>query len=146
MAKERIGKLERWILIHCYLKTVKGELPPSWDLSRMDNEFYMKALWKYDVLNHYFNLEHSDKIEGYTGPKFKDTKKYRAALVSWSRAIRSLIKKGLVQRPDKTTLLDLFHNPWGLTKKGREKAEKYLNVNSQDAELTINNKKTNPQA
>jgi hypothetical protein len=29
MAKERIGKFERWILIHCYLKTVTGELPSA---------------------------------------------------------------------------------------------------------------------
>lgn len=41
--KERIGKLERWILIHTYLKTVKGELP----------EGFKKVRW-YEKAEQYF--------------------------------------------------------------------------------------------
>jgi hypothetical protein len=30
MSANRLGKIEKWILIHCYMKTVKGKLPDTW--------------------------------------------------------------------------------------------------------------------
>jgi hypothetical protein len=76
MAKIRIGKNERWVLIHCYLKTVKREVPDDWKLPRAyclpgspctlkDSEFisYDDYFWKYlfksEILLNYFDLKYS---------------------------------------------------------------------------------------
>ena len=78
MAAERIGKLERWILIHAYLKIVKGDLPDDWKKTRgqkrgerlpenikqritealKDSPVY---LYKSEILLNYFDLKLSYK-------------------------------------------------------------------------------------
>jgi len=88
MSIQRIGKLERWILIHAYKKTVLNELPENWKFSPHRNiifedekyynteegksslfyshhqgwlEFEKSALRYYEIYTNYFNLEYSEK-------------------------------------------------------------------------------------
>lgn len=127
----RLGKLEKWILIHCYLKTIEKEVLISWNKPRMFSEKIKgekegKYLWKSEILLNYFpNLRLSAKIAAsYTREKFEATKEYRQALVTLSRTFRQLEAKSLV-------------NIWcvvgstgiSLTHAGIEKATELLNVN-----------------
>jgi hypothetical protein len=88
MATERLGKIEKWILRHAYLKTVKHQLPEGWkipgrvghrlerlkelgepcDLSAVlygrDLQLFWDHLFKSEVLLNYFNLKRS----GYKTP------------------------------------------------------------------------------
>ncbi len=100
MSRERIGKVERWILTRCYLKTVKGELPYDWiypryhpeedmgysyviehryEQSQGDEPSYKeidsRMLSKPEVLLNYFKLEISDR-----NPRFKDDPEMGAQL------------------------------------------------------------------
>ena len=64
MAKERIGKIQRWILIYSYKKTVKRQLPDDWKLpyriqSDQFDEPFWKHLYKSEVMLNYFELEPS---------------------------------------------------------------------------------------
>lgn len=83
--RERIGKNERWILVHCYLKTVKRELPPEWQLPpgycaddvpttepcplaeagkwQLKVSDFWDWLFKSEVLLNYFGLEIADHKE-----------------------------------------------------------------------------------
>jgi len=64
MAKERIGKIQRWILIYSYKKTVKRQLPDDWKLpyriqSDQFDEPFWKHLYKSEVMLNYFEIEPS---------------------------------------------------------------------------------------
>jgi hypothetical protein len=166
MSDNRIGKLENWILIHCYLKTIKKELPNTWkkprhydyskeirirNLNSSDEsikksaEFDLKTLesylFKYDILLNYFNLQLSYK-EGFWSEyneKFKDTREYRSALASLSRTLKNLVDKDLIS----WWYNDFFRwKGYKLTDKGILKTESILNVNNRKTQPTINiNKK-----
>jgi len=140
MAKERTGKLEKWILIHAYKKTVLHELPENWQYPRLykysqddDKEFYNNHFLKVDLLN-YFDLSLSFRLpkEDYylkwrpkpLEEKFENTKEYRSALVSCSRTIEKMDKeeKGLIETDcsseyENTTMrqttYDLKKGGWG---------------------------------
>jgi hypothetical protein len=62
IAKERTGKVQRWILIHTYLKTTKKKLPDDWRLpnlmeSKKLDAYFWTGLYKSEVLLNYFKLE-----------------------------------------------------------------------------------------
>lgn len=132
MSKERIGKFERWILTHCYLKTVKGELPPNWKYPRCyeNTEVTKGVLWKSEVLlNHFTELKLSQrKADDISREKFEDTREYRKALVSFARVINRLDKKGYILFwVDKHTK---SLRAISLKEAGIKKAESILKVNS----------------
>ena len=117
---QRIGKLERWILINTYLKTIKDQLPIGWKYPRGINKYideiannkchplnmhsrlqtlnlFKPVLTKSEILLNYFNLpvaygEAFDKDR----ERFKDTEAYRKALVTLSRTLKRLEEKGLI--------------------------------------------------
>ena len=165
---ERIGKLEKWILIHAYKKTILHDLPEGWKYPRLykyapdnDKEFYNNHFLKVDILLNYFILQLSDRlpkeehgrqwlVKGLE-EKFRDTKEYRAALVSCTRTMRKMgeEEKGLIianTNPDcyemntmRQIKYSLNKGEWGantkgcwgytLTDKGMEQAKRILNVN-----------------
>ena len=107
--KERIGKLEKWILEHLYLKTVKGEVPELWkyprDYERHRKGGYLsysfdKYLFKSEILLNYFRkLRISKKsvhVWGDISEKFKSNKAYSTALSSYSRTVNRLEEKGYI--------------------------------------------------
>ena len=146
MAKERTGKIERWILLHTYLKTIAHELPIKWELPRLlentSDETYWKHLFKSETLRNFFKLEFSKKIPPFESKNawadyFKgcgyenefrrkvDAKKsedrWRRALVAYTRTRNHMVKKGLVK-----TKAGVGPNTEGirLTAKGKKKAKK----------------------
>lgn len=102
MGKERIGKLERWILIHTYLKTLLLKLPENWispNGQGSDEGFDVRGLFKSEILLNYFKaLPLSSKYTPSSRhTKFAVTKEYQRALVSISRSINSLQKKQFIE-------------------------------------------------
>ena len=74
MAKERIGKIQRWILIHTYLKTTKQELPDDWkfppkmELQELGALFW-SGLFKSEVMLNYFKLTPARKKPQWVWPR-----------------------------------------------------------------------------
>ena len=107
----RIGRLERWILIHAYLKK-QDKLPEDWQRPRYYDSVYVISdyLSKAEILLNYFHLEISQKRPAFRKPKvaggddlldrehekFKTTPKYKSALVSYTRTRDQLLSKGLI--------------------------------------------------
>lgn len=131
----RIGKLERWILTHAYLKTAKHELPYGWKYPRgykteKENDRYFNFLFKSEVLLNYFkDLRLSSKEAWAFGvrEKFRTTKEYKGALASYSRTVGSMGKKDYIEvwigvDGDWTGIV--------LTDIGKRIAESFLKVNS----------------
>ena len=151
MAKERIGKNERWVLIHCYLKTVERKLPDDWKLPRTISKATMsfEFLYKSEILLNLFNLEpfkhktayyygeeyfevtgyglwENGNYKGFTAEQKKRGLKAEKARVNYSRIKRQLINKGLI----KVKRGSLNSDGIRLTNKGKLKARQLLNVNS----------------
>ena len=161
MRKTRIGKLERWILFHAYMKTVKKELPGNWKISRagqFERESFKRGLrhkenydwslfWKYlfksEILLNYFDLELSLKEPmhfNYQQEKFRVTNKYRSALASFTRITKQMKEKGLIETWYSNKG---YYNYWVgivLTGKGKEIANNLLKVNTCTLVTTVNNK------
>ena len=134
----RLGRLQIWILVHAYLKTVKRSLPEGWkspktwgrdyesvEWGRRYRRHYEDCLLKSEVLLNYYNLELSaieSKIIGQA--KFKYDRPYRNALAVLGKAMRSLKEKDLI-----TVSLwyyDFEPTTLRLTEKGRAIAEKWV--------------------
>lgn len=135
----RIGKFEKWILIRCYLKTVKRQLPEGWKMPRgfykrkqheTDFDYDWRLLFKSETLLNYFhNLQLSQKecYDSQRREKFANTREYRSALALTTRTLYKLVDKGLVSWREGQ------YASWSgrkLTDKGKEKALELLNVNS----------------
>ena len=147
MKAERIGKLERWILIHAYKKTVLHEMLEGWKYPRLyeyaqddDKDFYSNHFLKVDILLNYFTLQLSYRLpkEVYgrrwlpkpLEEKFSDTKEYRSALVSCTRTMHKMDEegKGLIETdtsPDhfatqtmRQMRYDINKGGWGANSKG----------------------------
>ena len=146
----RIGKLERWILIHAYIKTVKKELPENWKLSRKEKHLqnwikesakkgitskawdkHLKDYWTYihrsEILLNYFALDVSYKYPLYGNEKFRTTNKYKTALASLSRTLKRMEEKKKISRWYKILEKDVFIK---LEDAGKKIANNFLNVNS----------------
>ena len=127
MSEKRIGKLERWVLIHTYKKSM-NELPKGWkglekrelreskselerevdsfckgtdDIEREADEMKRTCLNKDEILLNYFdNLEISTVMDHYGGNMkecFSTTNQYKSALVILSRTIKRMTEKGLIE-------------------------------------------------
>lgn len=88
MGQQSRETTELWILTHCYLKTIKRELPENWKLPRGFNEkhisiassqarsaqkkidllntYFWKHLFKSEILLNYYNLKACDKSLDYS--------------------------------------------------------------------------------
>jgi hypothetical protein len=147
MAKDRIGKFERWILLNTYLKTIEQKLPEKWDLPRWmddyEHETYWKHLFKSEVLRNFFKLEYSEKKLtdflkntpadyfkgcGYWGDFARQVDSQRSearrnrALATYSRTKNTLVKKGFIKtKPGKGPNAEGIQ----LTAKGKKKAKKF---------------------
>jgi hypothetical protein len=135
MAKERLSKLQRWVLIHTYLKTVKGNLPSNWrepqatkfsgSYDKDEEKRFRQALFKFEILCNYFNLPFAEWAErkhlrfpwaSYFRSIGEDKKSHNQAQVTLFRSLANMEKKGLIQRDNGITL----------TKAGKNKAEEIL--------------------
>ena len=132
MSKERLGKFEKWIVTHSYLKA-KGELPANWKVPRGYADTYepRDVLWKPEILLNYFgHLRLSKRTPGKTIlEKFEDTKAYRNALTMFNRAVKRLERKKFIQvwiEKRKRTLAAV-----SLEKEGMTKAENILSASGQ---------------
>jgi len=158
MSKDRLSKLQKWILVHCYLKTIKKQLPDSWKYCRgynyvkssierrllsdydrarqcakIDKDRLENYLCRSEILLNYFNLRLSYKEPFWSGysDKFETSKEYKSALVVLSRSLKKLwgVKEG-------DGYIDCWNNGfvqwkgYSLTEKGIAKAEELLNVNT----------------
>lgn len=137
-----MGKFERWILIHTYLKTIK-QLPEDWEspvelkVRKQDVESierYKKFelyLCKSEVMLNYFDgLVLSKYFHDYelqmwdANVKFESNKDYRKAQVTFSRTTQNLVHKGLIEIKG----LHYLGQYINLTDKGRQKVECLLNI------------------
>lgn len=116
MSEIRFGRVEKWILKHAYLKTVKKDLPEGWKNiyceCRDDNlgnlNFCGNCLLKAEILANYFGdkltpsiiRKHKGFDEEYGEycwePKYQSNKNYQSALIILDRAFKSLQRKGLI--------------------------------------------------
>ena len=114
MAKERLGKFQKWVLVHAYLKVVKKELPPDWiqpqaaQQNIWDKEKYLEeysgALFKTEILANYFKLNFlNTSYSKYAKPWKslfrsigKDKKPHNNAMVTCSRSLINMAKKGFI--------------------------------------------------
>ncbi len=151
MAKERIGKNERWVLIHCYLKTIEHKLPDDWKLPRTISKATMRFefLYKSEILLNLFHLEpfrhkmayyygeeyfkatgygiwKDGEYKGFTEEQREEGLIVEKARVNYSRIKRQLTNKGLIEVKRGTLNSDGIR----LTNKGKLKARQFLNVNS----------------
>ena len=74
MAKERIGKIQRWVLIHTYQKTTEKNLPDDWKLppkteSQDLGVLFWGGLFQSEVLFNYFKLIPSRKQPRWVWPR-----------------------------------------------------------------------------
>ena len=148
MSEKRIGKLERWILIHIYKKSM-NELPKGWkeleeykpgpinkrnpwaqtaeDVADQNEEIKRTCLNKDEIfLNYFDNLELSTMVTHGGGDLkecFRTTKQYKSALVILSRTIKRMMEKGLIE------IIQGMYITWTfikLTHIGKLVAERYL--------------------
>lgn len=142
--------LERWFLIHTYLKTVEGQLPDNWQ--QFEKESLPSRLYKSEILLNYFQLERSKLLIciGYPGEHlkypqgFKTTNAYKSALASYRRSYKSLNRKGYINgyykdfRGKITKCSDWGSGSWiTLTKFGKVKAEQLINANIRRKNLML---------
>ncbi len=134
MAAERIGKLERWILIYAYKKTVLNDLPEDWKRSRyfkdmpkdntsdsVYNDKSFNVLTKPEIMLNYFHLQISYRKRpvtsfrefvriGYLSEKFVDNREYKTASASYSRTRRNMEIKNLIE--EMTFIEEVIENPY----------------------------------
>ena len=145
MAKARLSKFQKWVLIHAYLKTVKKELPPEWTPPQIDQfsmnhskkrlKEFSQALFKTEILANYFKLNFVEVTYfdwgGVKWPEFKypwssffrsigkDKKPHDNAMVTCTRSFTNMATKGLIN-----------WGPWEdritLTDAGRAKAKELI--------------------
>lgn len=102
----RLGEFERWILLSCYKKTIQHDLPEDWRRPRGHRRieaadgFHDEYLFKSEILLNWFGgLKLSEKQSFLDDviEKFKTTKAYRKALVTYRRSVNQLEGKGLIR-------------------------------------------------
>ena len=137
-----LGKTERWILIHTYLKIKHNKLSKDW--LQFKDEGLKGQLFRSEVMLNYFQLERSTHLlfNGYWSEKilkypkgFKTTKKSKSVYVSYNRTIKSLRTKGYIEtwynlRDGTSEKTEYCHSYITLTKAGKVKAKELLKVNS----------------
>ena len=135
----RIGKLERWILVHAYLKTVNHKVPSTWTYPRRyepegrkyhkQTKYHNDVLYKSEVLLNYFSKLHlSHKLSWFDeNEKFYTDKNYKSALATYTRTVKAMEAKGYIE-----VWTNVGENWTGvhLTYLGKRTAERFLNVNS----------------
>jgi hypothetical protein len=115
MSELRFGKVEKWILKHAYLKTVKKEMPDNWReiwcecIHKDKNWPCGNCLLKAEILKNYFGdkLTESSVRKNRGGsifpefewvPIYQADKSYKSALVILDRVFKSLERKGLIEK------------------------------------------------
>lgn len=102
----RLGRFEKWILSSCYKKTIHHDLPENWRrprghrLSQAGDGFHDKYLFKSEILLNFFpslSLSERQSFLDDVIEKFKTTKAYRKALVTYRRTANQLEGKGLIK-------------------------------------------------
>lgn len=135
----RLGKFEKWILINCYRKTVKNDLPPDWRTPRgyprgRPSDWHDGYLFKSEVLLNYFHgLKISQKRSWFDDviEKFVTTDEYRNALTIYRRTANSLWAKGLIKEYTSKEYTGQPGPHWTaiqLTDAGIEKAKQLLRL------------------
>jgi len=101
----RLGRFEKWLLIHCYKKTVENDLPPEWKYPKdypvgKTSEFHQGYLFKSEILLNYFpELKASGKFSWYRDvvEKFVTNADYKKALTLYRRTTNRLESKGFIK-------------------------------------------------
>jgi len=131
MARERLSKLQKWILMQTYKLEV---LHDSSVVGKANSHFHRYTV-RGDALyaNHshayrYFEpwiYEHYFQLSTKYGDSQHSLNEYNKAHVTVHRAINNMDVKGLI---DVTRYYRYKMKNWGLTEKGKSVAEKLLNV------------------
>jgi len=122
MAKERLSKLQKWILLTCYRVSI---LKNRDGLKEMDFGFLNKKeiFFQEDVLFNYFNLQKDDnKVTNLKVIHFKRTSESNKAYVTLFRSLKNLEEKGLIEN---FTPLSAYSKQIHLTDKGIELISRY---------------------
>lgn len=102
-----------------------------------EKDHWFGHLFKSEIMLNYFDLELSWKSAWSSRRvKFVDSREYRIALASTSRAMKHLQIKGYIEI-ERCSILDR-HMMLKLTQKGTEEAAKLLSANSREETATIN--------
>lgn len=121
MSKERLSKLQKWILINCYCMTVLHDNTRLIPLSGRNAPADKYIFFKDDILLSYFKLKSSRRYTFLRVHHFKKNKAYYSAQASLSRTLKNL--------HDKKYIFDCqSSNHIELTAAGRAKARELLNV------------------
>jgi len=131
MAKERLSKLQKWILEQTY----KLEVLHDSSVVGTANGCYHKlavsgdAIWaNHSHMYRYFEpwiYEHYYQLSMNYGDNQQNQKEYNKAHVTVHRAINNMEDKGLI---DVSRYCVYKMKNWGLTEKGKRMAEQLLNV------------------
>jgi len=104
-----LGRFQRWILVHTYLKTVKHELPEDWrtpdgygaaerrwkaspDWLAVQLDTWNNHLMRTEILLNYFDLAKSNRHHPYQAAEqcFLQGPQYKTALAMLARTLMSL--------------------------------------------------------
>ena len=131
MAKERLSKLQKWILMQTYKLEVLHDSGVVGKANRHWHHYTVigDALYKNHRLAYrYFEpwiYENYYKISPKYGDNQQNLKEYNKAHVTVHRAINNMEDKGLI---DVSRYYVYKMKNWGLTEKGKGIAEQLLNV------------------
>lgn len=128
MVKERLSKLQKWILLRCYEKTINEDrsnltLLQSWNYKysikpeeHKDHEIYWKYLFRAEILLDYFKCE-PDKYKFCSNRHQHFKGKNNKEQVILTNSLSNLEKKGLIN-----ILVGTYFRWFGitLTDKGKE--------------------------
>jgi hypothetical protein len=128
----RLGKMQRFILVHALLKT-QGRLPLAWkspnvwgideeslEFGKKRKKHFLNTLLKSEILLNYYDLELSKKPSKMPGQThFKSGKKYHNALADLGKCLKGLAKSGLIEYGFTPTQIRL-------TRRGKEATESLL--------------------
>ena len=122
MAKERLSRLQKWILVHTYLKTVKKQLPHGWGQPHGNFKDKKAVLLKAEVMTNFFKLVESPVRPGYFSTTGDNWQPHKKANVTYARSIANMYEKGLIYGHT----IDAGKREIALTKAGKQKARELI--------------------
>ena len=136
MAKERLSKLQKWILVQTYKLEILHDPSVVGKVNRgfhryitMGDEYYANHIFAYKYFEPWI-YEYYYQLSPKYGDNQNNLKEYRKAHVTVYRAINNMEDKGLIV-VGRYYLYKMKN--WGLTEKGKAAAEKLLNVKEMQA-------------
>ena len=120
MARLKLSKLQKWILINCYRVTEQNDrtrLKPLKTVAPGN----LACFWRYDVLLSWYNLESSYQGIFLSVHRMKECPAYYSAQAALIRSLNNLHDKGMINNPQGMYVIEL-------APEGKAKARAMLNV------------------